>query len=74
MAKLPECLLVAGTGIAARIQRRLCIHRCGNLAGCGKRRGEGWKDVPQRLKPGMAVQFTAQLKPCPSRAEFSCGP
>jgi hypothetical protein len=28
----------------------------------------GWKKVPQRLKPGLAVLCTARLlKPCPSR-------
>jgi hypothetical protein len=25
------------------------------------------KNVPQRLKPGIAVLFAARLKPCPSR-------
>jgi Leucine-rich repeat (LRR) protein len=27
---------------------------------------EDGKNVPQRLKPGMAASFTARLKPCPS--------
>ena len=33
---------------------------------------EDEKNVPQRLKPGMAVAFAARLKPCPSfKTEFS---
>src|SRR5580658_145384 len=31
---------------------------------------EDGKNVPQRLKPAMAVSITARLKPCPSRTEF----
>jgi len=31
----------------------------------------GGKNVPQRLKPGIAVPFTARLKPCPSRTAFA---
>jgi hypothetical protein len=29
------------------------------------------RTVPQRLKPATTVSFTARLKPCPSRIEFS---
>ena len=43
------------------------------------------ENVPQRLKPGMAVSFKARLKPCPSgidchtlqssqRRDRSCAP
>src|SRR3984885_11164818 len=44
--------------------------RCANpaLANAAK---EDAKNVPQRLKPGTAVPFTARLKPCPSRTTFS---
>jgi hypothetical protein len=32
---------------------------------------EDRKNVPQRLKPGMAMSFTARVNPCPSRTDFS---
>ena len=35
---------------------------------------EDGKNVPQRLKPGIAALFTARLKPCPStRIAFHAG-
>src|SRR6202453_658056 len=47
--------------------------RCTNLAlvNATKEGLEDGKNVPQRLKPGIAVLFTARLKPCPSRTKFS---
>jgi hypothetical protein len=36
-----------------------------------RREFRGWKTVPQRLKPAMAVSFTARLNPCRSRTQFS---
>jgi hypothetical protein len=38
-----------------------------------QRTGEfgGSKNVPQRLKPRMAMSFMARLNPCPSRTECS---
>src|ERR1700722_678189 len=47
--------------------------RCTNLAlvNATKEGLEDGKNVPQRLKPGIAVLFTARLKPCPYRTKFS---
>ena len=36
-----------------------------------KRNQKDGKNVPQWLKPGMAVSFFARLKPCPSGADVS---